>query len=445
MQRQLDFDVLPWREIRVVHKDVIYMCHHGPQVQVSVGDFTLMHLDPEGLGRHFVGKVLRINVDESLLQVQMYIFPNNIENNQAHIPELNAAAYSFVSGMTEVLESNRVRWIGTAQIIDYAYVFHIDSIHSGQYICHGMENAYYVRLRMFERRLRNNPSQLFSPEITLIDHKEFLPFSHLTPTSNILTDSSHHRSYQVLILMKRIIDQIMWTERKYKQGNGVARSQPIPVSREGWNYIKFCFLRRGIPTIDRVSKRAYKAYFNDLTSSILSLPTTLSSIEALTPEEMSTVRSIFGSAVGFGCRRPKPRKKDGMCRLQVHEQVNVIEFTFNPDIDLTEDHEESAPIQNSLVLLYDATQLTLRVRVCHSYVRVMSLRGQAILEEINHSLASTHSSSTIMIGSTFSKDGNFFETTQVESNGMVSCKNMITNEQVIMCANEVQTLIEASN
>ena len=75
----------------------------------------------------------------------------------------------------------------------------------------------------------------------------------------------------------------------------------------------------------------------------------------------------------------------------------------------------------------------------------MSSRGQAFLEGINHSLASNCSSNAIMVGSTFSKDGNFFETIDVESNGMVSCKNMITNEEIVMCVNEVQTLIEASN
>ena len=193
MQRELDFDVRPWREIKAVHKHIIYRYHHGPQVQVLAGDFVLMSLDPEGLGRHFAGRVLRINVEYSLLCVQMYILSNNIENNQGHILDLNAASYNFVSGMTEVLESYQVRWISTAQIINYAYIFHIDSIQSGQYICHSKENAYFLRLRMFERRLKNNPTQLFSPYITLIDHKEFLPFSHLTSASNIIIE--HHQSY----------------------------------------------------------------------------------------------------------------------------------------------------------------------------------------------------------------------------------------------------------
>ena len=71
-----------------------------------------------------------------------------------------------------------------------------------------------------------------------------------------------------------IIDHILWPGRKYKQGNGVTRSQPIPLSNEGWNYIKICFLRRGVPTVNRDAKRAYKVYFNYLTSTILTIDTT---------------------------------------------------------------------------------------------------------------------------------------------------------------------------
>ena len=75
----------------------------------------------------------------------------------------------------------------------------------------------------------------------------------------------------------------------------------------------------------------------------------------------------------------------------------------------------------------------------------MLSRGKAILEVINHSLASNGSNNTIIIESTFSKDNNIFETIDVGRKRMVSCKNMIRNEEIVMCANEVQTLIEASN
>ena len=81
------------------------------------------------------------------------------------------------------------------------------------------------------------------------------------------------------------------------------------------------------------------------------------------------------------------KKKDGLCRLQSHKQVNVIEFTYNPEVaPPPEDPDESRPIPNSVTLLYDEKQQSFSMRVCHSYIRVMSYRSQAILNGLNYSL-----------------------------------------------------------
>ena len=39
-------------------------------------------------------------------------------------------------------------------------------------------------------------------------------------------------------------------------------------------------------------------------------------------------------------QHPKPGKKDGMYWLQVDEQVNVIEFTYNVDIVLPKEEQD---------------------------------------------------------------------------------------------------------
>ena len=62
---------------------------------------------------------------------------------------------------------------------------------------------------------------------------------------------------------------------------------------------------------------------------MLVITSRIASIEASSSDELKVVRIIFGSGTGFGCRRPKPRKGDCVCRLQDHEQVNVIEFTHD--------------------------------------------------------------------------------------------------------------------
>ena len=126
----------------------------------------------------------------------------------------------------------------------------------------------------------------------------------------------------------------------------------------------------------------------------------------------------------------------------------MIEFTFNSEESAqpTEvDHSESCPIPNSLTLLYDTKQNMFSVQIYHSYLRVSSSRGQLLMQEINHSLASLSLGTTIMIGSTFSRDGVYLETIELVRDGIVQCKNMVTDEEVMVNANEAQQLIDASN
>ena len=442
-QPSYPFELRPWRSICVVSNAVSYTCKHGPTIQVRGGDYVIF----QGPGYiSLVGKVLNINANEGTLEVQVFMFGTSVPNHEQHIPPLDGTKYNFVSGMVEVVETNRIICVNTSSLTDFAFIFHVDLLQSGFYSSHGMENAFYIRYRMFERRLRHNNNQLFAPDISVLDAKHFLSFFHESNVS--LPESAHHQAFQVLTMVKRQIDQLLWTERKYKQGSGVVRSVPVPLFKQGWDYLKFRFGRRGIPVIEKVTARGYKTYFSDLSSAMLSLQTTICKIEAHTSEELATVRSILGSGVGFGCRRPKPRKKDGICRLQIHEQVNVIEFTFNSEESAqpTEvDHSESCPIPNSLTLLYDTKQNMFSVRIYHSYLRVSSSRGQLLMQEINHSLASLSLGTTIMIGSTFSRDGVYLETIELVRDGIVRCKNMVTDEEVMVNANEAQQLIDASN
>lgn len=251
-QTVLDFQVVPWSNIRVAPQQVTLNILPQSTIKVTRGDFLVL----DNGGNRFIGKVLRINVNKSSLEVQIFIFPQNIIDNEHHIPPLNNTIYNFVAGVPEVVETNQTQWINAQAVVDYAFVFHVESVQSGYYSCHGMDNGYFVRFRMFQRRLRNQQNQLFRPEISILDTNEFLPFLHLSDPN--MLESLHHRIYQALTIMKRLIDNMLWTERKYKQGNGVVRSTPTPLSQEGWQYIKYRYSRRGMVIIDRAVKRCYK-------------------------------------------------------------------------------------------------------------------------------------------------------------------------------------------
>ena len=132
------------------------------------------------------------------------------------------------TGMIGVLQSNWTTWVQPQEILDYVFIFHCDSIQTGFYAnAHGMSNAFFTRYRIITEQGRNTVSTY-----NIID---YYPFAHLN-TTTFFPESGHHRVFQFLTQMKRNADSVLWTERKFKQANGIGRSSPLFVNYECWMY-----------------------------------------------------------------------------------------------------------------------------------------------------------------------------------------------------------------
>ena len=110
-------------------------------IKVKGGDYVLFN--HHGINQ-CVGKFLRINVIESKIEVQIFVFPTNIIYHQNIIPVIDTTVYSFIGGIPDVVETNRTKLINIQSVVDYLFVFHMESLKSSLYICHGMANAYFV-------------------------------------------------------------------------------------------------------------------------------------------------------------------------------------------------------------------------------------------------------------------------------------------------------------
>ena len=116
--------IIRWRWRRpTVSNAVSYTCKHGPIIQVRGGDYVIF----QGPGYiSLVGKVLNINANEGTLEVQVFMFGTSVPNHEQHIPPLDGTKYNFVSGMIEVVETNRIICVNTSSLTDYAFIFHVD-------------------------------------------------------------------------------------------------------------------------------------------------------------------------------------------------------------------------------------------------------------------------------------------------------------------------------
>ena len=128
-------------KIKVALQHVTFNCPHIPTIKVTGEDYVLFKYN--GINQ-CVRKFLRINIIESKNEVQMFVFPKNITNNQNIIPVIDTTVYSFIGGIPDVVETNRTKLINIQSVVDYLFVFHMESLKSSLYICHGMANAYFV-------------------------------------------------------------------------------------------------------------------------------------------------------------------------------------------------------------------------------------------------------------------------------------------------------------
>ena len=140
------------------------------------------------------------------LLVNIWVLESTLPRND-EVPILDTVRYNNVVGMTGVLRSNRTIWITAGLLLDYAFIFHYDSIQSGCHAnAHGMANAFYTRYKLFTKPQPFRHMVTFN---TIFDH---VPFSHLN-TSFPFPESGHHRVYAFLAQMKRNADSVLWIER----------------------------------------------------------------------------------------------------------------------------------------------------------------------------------------------------------------------------------------
>ena len=114
-----------------MHQYTSLTCPHAPTIQGSGGDYLIINSGSDQ--DRFVRKVQQVNAAQSILQVQIFLLAAKIANHQVHVPQLNISTYSFVSGMVEIVETNRIKWVNISTIGDYAFIFHEDSIQLGMH------------------------------------------------------------------------------------------------------------------------------------------------------------------------------------------------------------------------------------------------------------------------------------------------------------------------
>ena len=386
----------------------------------------------------------------SEILANIWTLESSIEESQ-NLPELDVIKYSNVNGMCGVAQSNLLKWVKQEEILDYAFIFHIDNVQCGQYAnAHGMSNAYYTRFKAYYET--NNESRKINVStFTTYEHKSF---SHLNQTI-YFPESSHHRVFQYLSQMKQNADAVLWSKRKFNHANGIGRGAPLFISNEFWSYIINRFRKhKSFSNVDlspNLTTRTVRTFFHDLSSQSVSLPNQKYTIVVESKKQFKFLRQVFGSSYGYGVKRPRDTKKSGVASLSITERINVVDY-FSSGVDdgsryVEEDALDAPEITNKIVFNFNSVTSFLTTRYYYRYVRVSSDRGQQLLREINQQIVMDgEGCRPIAEGSTFMFQGSVYRTLPHFAHMRnMNTINMVTGTQRTFIASEVRNLINLHN
>ena len=387
---------------------------------------------------------IRFDYSPARLLVKIWLPESKIPSDVDPLEPLNPSTDGRVIGMRGVMHSNWLRWIYAEAVIDFAFIFHCDTLTTGMFSnVYGMKNSYYCRHEIFSANIQSHLVRIYEKD----SHSSF---SHLISSS--FPESSHHRIFQFLSEMRRNVDKVLWTERKFMNANGIGRSLPIFISKECWDY--FCARLckdssyAGYSFVPKQGRRTIKNYFHDLSSQAISFHCNIFYIEAWKKEHFSCLRGMFGTGWGYGVRRPKVTKSSGLANLSVYEKINVLDFlSEDQDEGNIESNEDAPEMENKVIFTFNTLTSQVSIRYYYRFVRVSSDRGRYLLREINHVFANEEEGEIIMTQSTFMYEGNLFQTLpHISGQPTITCVDLFGNgAERTFQVHEVRALINMHN
>ena len=396
-----------WNNIEPRPPSIYVYCHQIPS-SIIPGDDIIINLE----GISHPSRVVDVRVNDGLPEVlvNIWVRESSLRGTDA-VPQLDRVRFSNVMGMVGVVRSNWIVWVKPETIVDFAFIFHCDSVQNGMYAnSHGMSNAFYTHYKLFTLEGRNL--------VSVYETNNHVPFAHLN-VSYFFPESSHHRVFKFLTQMKRNADSVLWTERKFKNANGIGRSLPLFVNNECWTYFTNKLQKNpsfaGYNFTPSRSSWLVRTFFHDLASQAISIPTNIHTIVAEESSRFCCLRSIFGTGYGFGVRRPRDTKNSGLSSLSITDRINVLDFFSSgaeDGISAIDPNALDAPeISNKVIFIYNLVTSFVTIRYYYRYVRVGSARGQELLQTINHRLAVINEAIDIIAeGTTFHYQGSMYRT-----------------------------------
>ena len=248
----------------------------------------------------------------SLFQVR------NVDLEEAHnIAPLRQRA---IQDVKEVVKINKKTYALNIDIESICFIFHADSILSGEYDCDGIENAYYIRYELNERH----------DGLNQIDSGLFMSFSNRI--EEFTTYHSTDYSYEIwsaLTKVKSNINRLMCKSSVSLVGDAIYTTKtltPFHSSPMFWIYLKSKLTPRGLifHNYTRRSRRGTLEYGLLLKS--VSAINHWEHIRFETEDDLNCLKRLLGKNILFGVGKNRPSQRlNYQSVLHPNDPCHVIE------------------------------------------------------------------------------------------------------------------------
>ena len=406
-----------------------------------VGDFIVF-------GSHENVGQIDIIMDDMSLKVNCWLrFASQLlPEEQSSCGPIDQNTHSRVLDVPEVLKTNGFVSIEVGDIVDHAFVMHIDTIQDGTYPINGIENAFCTRKYLAKS------SANIAGDVTFcykdgVDHR---PFSS-TPFNGSLDDcfdpfvgltcchSSGEHVFDGIMVVITMMREMLFSRSKYQAFRNTRKKE---MSLLQWKYIRSKLLLTADVVFKKID-RTDKIYLGDLSLIKNRNRHYQDSIKIENTESFEVLRKLFGRNFGIGVQK-NFREVEGFdkaCSVAEADILNVVGFTDMDQYAYTQSggqvdcpaHVMQRKNGNQVTLRYDYNKKILYLSVAFTMVNATgNSDGEAVLNHVfptNANYQIANDVNHVSVGTAFKIKKRLYRVLQKDSDGRYLCCRIIGGVQ----------------
>jgi hypothetical protein len=352
-----------WEKVVPVYRKPLRMIYvDSVETALSVGDFVVVSSTISASGKRVVGRIIDIDKEREKCLLNWWNYPSAFPILSPHIPSVSSTDFQFIvaCSVPELLQSVDCCWINASDVLDVAFVFHVESVGNCSFDCYGMRNAFFCRYR-YRIQLDDDV------EMEALSAATHAPFGNMrnmgtnigTQKRVMMPVSYPSRVWYGLMSMRQVLlDPMLNRTAQHQTTNNQSLSAYTSVEA-------FLHLTRGVTnsTLHFLEvKRCRTLRWPDLSLSSVSNTWDVALLRIRSSEALAELRQTIGIRAGVGIRKRLFGKHERV--LGCNEDIaNIVVFAEESDDEEDTHSPRLRTREQGIDFVFFVSSSTMSVRV----------------------------------------------------------------------------------